>query len=361
MWRRLAWLTGFGLVIVILAGAVVHVSSRHPSSHSKSRAIPVSLSCADPRFCIAVDDQGNTIGFNGATWTRPTFVSRYAFSSVSCPSASFCTAVDVGGNATMFNGHSWSRPQKVDTYGTFEASTFGFNGLTHVSCTGSTFCLAVDDRGYSFTFNGTTWGQQQPIAPDYVYTISTISGGTGAVGVSCYDPTFCEVALAFDGAANFNGLDWSVKPKSWLARHAVEPLSLLRRADKHGLSGLTALSCPSPVLCIALDSSGNVFTFNGTKWSAPVLVDPESVTNGAGSGLTAISCPSVSFCMAVDGAGNALTFNGTTWSAPRPVDHTLGLASVSCSGPTFCVALDDFGSALVYNGYSWSTPQAIDP
>jgi serine/threonine protein kinase len=60
-----------------------------------------------------------------------------ALNSSSCPSASFCVAVDENGNALTYNGTSWSQPQLVDRSG----------GFTSVSCTSATFLVAVDGRG----------------------------------------------------------------------------------------------------------------------------------------------------------------------------------------------------------------------
>jgi hypothetical protein len=71
-----------------------------------------------------------------------------------------------------------------------------------------------------------------------------------------------------------------------------------------------------------------------------------------------VSCPASDFCAVVDGAGgNVVTFNGRTWSAPVTIDSTAAhsvsgpvlifLMSVSCASVTLCVAGDSTGDAFV--------------
>ena len=71
-----------------------------------------------------------------------------------------------------------------------------------------------------------------------------------------------------------------------------------------------------------------------------------------------VSCPASDFCAAVDGAsGNVVTFNGSDWSAPVNIDSKAAnsvngpvlifLMSVSCRSAMFCVAGDSIGDALV--------------
>jgi hypothetical protein len=71
-----------------------------------------------------------------------------------------------------------------------------------------------------------------------------------------------------------------------------------------------------------------------------------------------VSCPASDFCAAVDGAGgNVVTFNGRTWSAPVNIDAKAArsvnqpvlifLMSVSCPSAALCVAGDTSGDAFV--------------
>jgi hypothetical protein len=70
-----------------------------------------------------------------------------------------------------------------------------------------------------------------------------------------------------------------------------------------------------------------------------------------------VSCPARNFCAAVDGAGgNVVTFDGNGWTAPVNIDSKAAnsvsgavlifLMSVSCRSATFCVTRDTVGDAL---------------
>ena len=109
-----------------------------------------------------------------------------------------------------------------------------------------------------------------------------------------------------------------------------------------------AVSCVSASFCVSVAGSDAV-SYNGSRWSSPVSIDP------AGGSLESVSCPTQSFCVAVDYLGNALTYNGSGWSSPAKIDSSGVLASVSCApstGTYSCVAVDDQGYALTYSSGS---------
>jgi hypothetical protein len=75
-------------------------------------------------------------------------------------------------------------------------------------------------------------------------------------------------------------------------------------------------------------------------------------------GALLVSCPASSFCAAVDGGGgNVVTFDGGSWAAPVNLDPKAArsvsgpvlifLMSVSCVSAVFCVAGDSIGDAFV--------------
>ena len=117
---------------------------------------------------------------------------------------------------------------------------------------------------------------------------------------------------------------------------------------------LTSISCPVPNFCMAIDSDGNVVTYNGTTWSAPRLVDPDLPgTNPV------ISCISATFCVVVDAAGGTVIYHEATWSKPTLIDPYKGLDAVSCVSASFCLAVDISGYVFVYNGTSWSPAHSL--
>jgi hypothetical protein len=360
VWIRLALITIVALSLAALGTAFVAVGGRHSAARPTTRAIPVSVSCSDPRFCMAVDDLGRAFAFDGTTWSAPTGVSLNPMTSVSCPGPGFCTAVDSGGEAVTFNGHSWSKAVSIDSISAHELSAYGLNGLTDVSCPEPTFCMAVDSSAHSFVLTGTAWSKAKPVEPP---TLAQLIGGIrqgGISGVSCSSASFCAAVTVLGGGVTFDGTSWSIKGKSWSQRHVIEPPKLVGQATDYGFPSIAGVACPTSSFCAAVSPIGKVSTFNGAAWSSPETVDPASISTGDGTGLTAVSCPSRAFCVAVDGSGDAVTFDGGTWSTPQLIDPMLGLTSVSCPSSNFCVALDDIGNAVIYDGHSWSTPRLID-
>jgi hypothetical protein len=122
---------------------------------------------------------------------------------------------------------------------------------------------------------------------------------------------------------------------------------------------LDSVSCPSASFCVAADGHGNALTYNLSKRSKPVRIDPN------GEGIQSVSCSSASFCVAVgfvDNAitrhivnGNALIYNGFTWSSPMMIalPDRFGLSSVSCASSSFCVAVAGNDNVVAYNGFMW--------
>jgi hypothetical protein len=257
-----------------------------------------AVSCPTTRFCAVASDgdanAGTMYTVNGTRWSEPSVISKYAGSpdSVSCVTSRFCVAIDNAGSVYMFNGTRWSTPAEIDPVPPANQ--------TAVSCASSTVCVAIDDSGGYETFNGTAWTKSQQF--DH-------SGG-GSTAQHC--------------SSNQEGT----------------------------CAAPAAISCPSSNLCVAVDGTGSVFTYNGSSWSAAAPVDGQTP-------IVSLSCaPGTSFCVAVDGSGNAMTFNGTSWSAPTPVGKPR-LDSVSCASSSFCVAVDASGDALRFDGTSWSAPAVV--
>lgn len=201
--------------------------------------------------------------------------------------------------------------------------------------------LAVPDTSNA----SVSWGTGR--APgQLIWSAPVHIGSNGATlgGVSCASATLCQAVDSDGNVFSYNGTTWS------------QP----QRVDPDG-GGLFRVVCPSTRLCIAIDHSGNVVTFDGASWSAPQAVDTEGALNR-------ISCPTTTFCMVVDDAGYALDWNGTSWSQPLPIDQNgvndsalnVDNLAVSCGSPTSCVAVDGSGGALTFDGSTWSAPTSVD-
>lgn len=343
---------GMGALVALLAIVVVSERSPRPPPTTVVN-VPLSVSCPSVQFCMAVDDQGNAIRFNGTSWTKPTAIENGGMTVVSCPNADFCAAGDLNGSVVTYDGRSWSKPRQIDAASASQYDLFGISSITTLSCSSAEFCVAGDVLGNFVTFNGRRWSVPHRLESRTLYTMDTVLGYEAIVDVSCSTATFCAATTIPGRSFTWNGASWSA------AQDIVAPATVALD-ESRGSPGIRAISCPSPTFCAAIDPSGNVNTYDGATWSSARQVDATSASEGDLEGLTALSCPSPRFCMAVDGLGQALTYNGSFWSSPQPVDPTLGLSTVSCATSRFCIALNDLGVAYSYDGTSWSTPHDFD-
>ena len=289
-----------------------------------------SVACPTASFCVAVDNAGNALTWNGTSWSAPRDIDPgHDLDSVSCSSSNFCVAVAPAGDsgkALTWNGTSWSAPTTMTAFET--TVTDGWVGP--VSCPSRSFCMAgIDDEGDDggiLAWNGTSWS-----APNWLH------GPAGIIrSVSCSSVSFCVAVDVVGHALIWNGTSWS-------APSDIDPSPLPSIF-------LTSVSCLSAVFCLAVDSAGKALKWNGTSWSSPQQT--------ASNDLYSVSCASSSFCVAVEGygkkSGYEFTDSGGVWSSGQLIDpHVssttgLSLSSVACPSTAFCVAVDDSGNAMTY-------------
>lgn len=232
-----------------------------------------AVSCVSTTYCLAVNNAGDVLTYNGTTWSTPISIDGGGgLAAVSCASTTFCVAVSASGDYVAYNGAGWSLPQAIDA---------GGDGFVAISCPTAAFCMALDYRGRSLTYNGSTWSSPA----------NTSVGGNG--GVSCPTSTFC-IAVAGGAATTYSSGAWS--PAVNLAG-AVYTMS--------------SVSCASPSFCATVDSGGFVRYFNGSVWSAGSQLSPAGVVGS-------LSCPAANYCVAIDAVGNAYTY-GAAAPAVLPV------------------------------------------
>lgn len=235
--------------------------------------------------------------------------------AASCGSASLCSVVHANGYAEIWDGSSWTKPTKVAQAAFLES----------VSCAASGFCLAgggeqAGETEQIYRYSDGTWSVASTLSmPD--------RDGFGIVVVSCASGTFC---LASNGGSyrTFNGTTWS--------------------AEKQiaGAPYFAALSCTSAAFCMAADSSGVIYRYNGTGWTKQAAAMSPQATD-----YMALSCASASLCALTDGL-KAVIYQGTGWSALSTPSLRF-ITSVSCAG-SVCWATDPFGHAASYDGTAWS-------
>ena len=320
---KTAWLLaagGRGATLVLLASACTRPAGGwHEMGVDQDRTL-IGVSCASPRFCNAIDLNGYAVLYQQGTWTSPIAVDTANAAnggqpaSISCPSVTFCVLVDHAGAAMTFNGRTWSAPYLIDKGG----------ALVSISCPTPDFCLAADDSGEVFTYRGGTWSRPQ-----------SVDGVGSFAWISCSAQTAC-VAVTSDS----DNSTYRYQSGAW--RHGA---SLATSTPQGGSEPnvLSHVSCPSSSFCAALDTFGEVFTYNGSKWSDPKMFD--KITNER----DAVSCAASSFCLIVDDAGNFTRYDGQ-WSQTAPIEagRAVDAQSVSCPTRSFCMAVGGAGQAFIY-------------
>lgn len=116
---------------------------------------------------------------------------------------------------------------------------------------------------------------------------------------------------------------------------------------------LNGISCPSAVLCVAVDDFGHAYSStNPTSGSAAWNRARVRNVNDS-NGFDGISCPSTSLCVAVDRSGAVSTSTDPTGAASAwktsYVEESFGLGSVSCPSVNLCVATNGHGIATSTN------------
>jgi photosystem II stability/assembly factor-like uncharacterized protein len=291
--------------------------------------ILLSVSCANPTFCVAVGE-GCTIltSHDGHAWALQSGGTCPELDGVACVSPSFCVAVgEAGAILTSSDGHSWTPHPGVTR-----------ESLSGVSCASPAFCAAVGGSIVGgpgvilTTTDGSTWSPHPGITDETLF------------GVSCVMPSFC-VAVGHN-----NTIVTSSDGNSWTVQQTGPAPGLT------GLPGLgpilTSVSCAGPSFCVAVGDKGTILTSSdGYTWTSH---------SSGGANLSSVSCPSAGFCVAVEPGGTILTSRDAftwvphTW-APRPAHTVSALESVFCAGPSFCVAAG-FGGTVVTSddGSTWT-------
>ena len=274
------------------------------------------------------------------SWSKPKKVAPYALFAISCASLRFCVATDDVGGEVTYNGRSWSRDALIDPVGRLGQQTF----LSSVSCPTSNFCAAVDENGNALIFNGKGprlgWEVPEPVDPKLTIT-----------SVSCPSPSFCVAGDAFGDVSTYDGTSWS-PPQDFSEVRGFFSVS----CENQNFCWVLGGDCLPPANCVfSPKPTEDAVSYDNGAWSAPESIDP-------GQEIASVSCQAGSLCVAVDAIGQALVYNDGTWSKPQQIDHAQ-LMSIACPSTTFCVAVDRAGYALSFDPANLSQIQRteIDP
>jgi hypothetical protein len=244
-----------------------------------------AVACTSATSCVAVgyyyDTAGDPYGLietlSGTTWSAAAApepanagtdtLQSAALDAVSCTSATSCSAVGnyvntaghENGLIDTLSGTTWSAvaaPEPANG-GT------GLNtpsGLEAVACTSATSCVAVgsynDAADYEYglidTLSGTTWSTTAAPEPANAGTDADLHEVAALSSVSCTSTTLCVAVGGYHDAADYPyGLIDTLSGTTWSAVAAPEPANAGTDADLHQTVNLNAVSCESPVSCLA--------------------------------------------------------------------------------------------------------------
>jgi hypothetical protein len=267
--------------------------------------------------------------------------------------------------------------------------------LVSVSCASATSCVAVGQyrdssgniQGLITTLSGSTWSPQAAPFPSG----QSPSLDTAILdGVSCPSTTFCVASGYFPDTSSQNtGWLVTLANGTWTALRAPEPSNAGGDAGGHQFALLPQVTCPSPSSCVAVGlygtSSGHLFhlidQWNGSSWTGLQAPLPSNAGAAPTSSqqLTAVSCGSPVSCVAVGlywDTGNHLRgliemLSNGTWTpaeAPQPSNAnttapTAALREVTCPTPAFCLTYGYYTTTVgsetamvdTYSGGSWSS------
>ncbi|HEY2639946.1 MAG TPA: hypothetical protein VGI66_08685 [Streptosporangiaceae bacterium] len=316
-----------------------------------------NVSCASRQTCWAVGEEfgysgpvvAEALRWTGTRWSavhipRPVGLAHdgvYLLSGISCPAPGECWAVggyvngQHGVNQILrWNGTRWSEVPVPNPGG---SASSAFSGLSAVTCASTRNCWAVG--GYS-VLHPRRVGRSQ--------------------------------------ALHWNGRRWALVATPQLG------------GATNVSNFLASASCIAPDNCWAVGdyltafatgaSRSQTLHWNGTKWSAVSVPQPDGTGRGSVNSLTAVSCTSASNCWAAGyygglrtatavGRNQTVHWNGKKWAlmpSPDPIGTAHGddnlLSGISCAAEASCWAVGtgvpktgiSRDQALRWNGITWS-------
>ncbi len=315
------------------ATAGARLAAPPPTAHAL-----LGLSCVTAKNCLAVGEDQNAFHgsggplaerWNGTTWQTigvklPAGATGGVLLGVSCVSATHCVAVgfyDKGsGNqfalADTWNGKAWTPAQPPAPGGVNTA-------LGGVSCKSAASCVAVGSYTVNTAsgpgaplaeiWNGKTWTQTRPPGP--------ASGNvfTGLNAVSCVSPVHCVAAGASITNTASVALIESWNGRSWTRMKPAAAPGGLTDLTLDGVSCASASSCAAVGFAASAKGLGSLAEiWNGKSWRLTTVPWTKGTANPA---LSGVSCVTANRCVAVGtidsnltGVGNTGRAAAATWS-----------------------------------------------
>jgi hypothetical protein len=248
-----------------------------------------------------------------------------------------------------WTGSSW-RAARVPAVAGSGATSVGA-----VTCVGSRNCFLVGDSG-DRTGQQLTLGEHWQHSRWKLEHMPNTSIGGELDGVSCPSATVCTAVGSVPGNAARGSMPGGTLAERWEnGKWAIEDAPDTRPIAMQA-SSLSAVSCPSSTVCVAVGSFAESLrtlaeTWDGSKWT---------VTNTprlpSGSTMNSVACVSAVGCLAVASNNQAEWWDGTRWSRTSGG----GGVSVSCVSQASCVAVGGAArTAQWWDGSTWSVANTL--
>ncbi len=108
-----------------------------------------AIVCPSTTLCAIVSGTELWVDEPGQPWTPPQSIDpEGGLDSISCPTATFCMAADEHGSVLQWDGSGWSSPARV-----VPAATDYTGDPTTVSCSSDRFCMVINGDGDFATYS----------------------------------------------------------------------------------------------------------------------------------------------------------------------------------------------------------------
>jgi photosystem II stability/assembly factor-like uncharacterized protein len=251
-----------------------------------------AVACPSSLGCIAVGSGAYLITTNGgSSWTSHSF-GHVSFTGISCAGPKFCLAVGsrVSNNTSCPSGSSYT---SSDGGKTWRATSLGCVAPTNVFCSSANTCEVI---GQAFS-DGTQYGQIMGTSDggsSWQVQYKLVGGTTSLNGVTCSSSKSCLVVGGSLKAPILTTVDGGT---TWKAPPAP---------STEGALG--AVACDTSQTCQAVGSGLSLSTADGgSTWGTQAM--PGGIAD-----ITSVACPSATLCVGVGDtpAGTGITLQLTS-------------------------------------------------
>jgi hypothetical protein len=334
--RRSALCVALLVCALLLAG--IHAGNARAALTWNATPLPVEpghsltdVVCPSASLCVASSDT-QELAFSPKSFKRPRAHTLFAgrglvFDGLWCPTSTRCVGVDFQSPAS-FN------PVKFSVARAKSIEPESGEGLVSLRCPSRTECVAVDSFGDGMTFDPQNWKT--------IKRQIKVDSNEAQTALACPSVKQCT-------SLDDDGYEHTFDPQTGQRLGSSQIDSAVGLDAPSGASDneLDGISCPTTKLCAAVDTLGNIVTFDPQPAGAFSAFETTSVEVDPGNSLSAISCKPSGLCAAVDRSGNAVAGSASadSWQL-QAVDPGHAFGSVACPTSSECVAVDNRGNAF---------------